>query len=202
MELVRRLSLVVAFTLCYAFGGPVRAQWVTEPFAPRNDISFTIFSDRSVYSVLDEITVSYRVVNISSRSRFVPRTWMGSRCPESPNVMAWFEDSLGRRTMLSFVASCAQNLPDPGIAAVPLLLRERLRREALLLKPDEHFDGTIALGSATAKGLPPGKYRIEAAFSGWSDSSFSDAERADLPALGSTLLRGSSYASMRVTLTR
>jgi hypothetical protein len=80
LAMPRQASLIVAFTLCAAFGAPSRAQWRVDQFAPPNDVSFTISTDR---------------------------------------------------------------------------------KEAEVLKPNEHLDGSIALGTPAARGLAPGEYRIE-----------------------------------------
>jgi len=77
-----------------------------------------------------------------------------------------------------------------------------MRKEAVLLKPGEHLDGTLRLDTKLFGGLKPGAYRIEAALSGWTEEKFSDAERSELARMGSPFLRGEVPDSVRIKLTQ
>jgi hypothetical protein len=188
---------VVLAVTSLAAASPVRPQWVTTPawtfFAPANDVAFTISTERKTYSVREAFTLKYRIVNISGRALYAPRTWSVT-CPAFPHVMAWFEDSAGRHSGSGYGGSCQP---------VTLTLAERIVREAVLLKPGEHLDGTIPLDPTGAGGLPPYAYRLEATLHGWNSSGFAaltDEEQRELPTLGAPLLRGEIPTSIRLTL--
>jgi hypothetical protein len=78
---------------------------------------------------------------------------------------------------------------------------ERMREAAVLLRPGEHLDGTIALDGRIFE-LPPGAYRIEATLDGWKEDQFSAEERPQLSAMGALFLGGETTASTPVTVTR
>jgi hypothetical protein len=78
-------------------------------------------------------------------------------------------------------------------------LVERVRLEAQLLKPDEHFPTTATINT---KGLAPGDYRVESFFIGWIPRDCSDSDRAEVAKMGAPLLSGAAKASARITLTR
>jgi hypothetical protein len=75
-----------------------------------------------------------------------------------------------------------------------------MKKEAVLLKPGEHLDGTFRLGTTLFGGLKPGAYRIEATLSGWTEEKFSGAERSELAQMGSPFLRGDVPDSVRIKL--
>jgi hypothetical protein len=89
-------------------------------------------------------------------------------------VWAWFEDSSGKHFVPGYGISCSGN---------PRSIIERMSKEAVLLKPREHSDGTFQLDSKLFD-LKPGAYRIEATLSGWTEEKFSDAERSQLAQMG------------------
>jgi hypothetical protein len=70
-----------------------------------------------------------------------------------------------------------------------------MSKEAVLLKPREHFDGTLQLDSKLFD-LKPGGYRIEA-----TEEKFTDAERSGLARMASLFLRGEVPDSVRIPLT-
>jgi hypothetical protein len=74
-----------------------------------------------------------------------------------------------------------------------------MSKVAVLLHPGEHLDGRFVL-DPTLFHLPPGAYRIEAVLYGWKDNEYSEAERIELPKLGTPLLRGEAPASARIEL--
>ena len=76
-----------------------------------------------------------------------------------------------------------------------------MSKEAVLLKPGEHLDGTFQLDTTLFGGLKPGAYRIEAGLSGWEEEKFTDAERSELARMRIPFLRGEVPASVRTTLT-
>jgi hypothetical protein len=161
-----------------------------ETFAPANDVSFKISTDRSSYRAGEEIILKYRVINTSNVPLYVPREWEVT-CPAAPHVWAWFEDSSGQHFVPGYAGSCVSN---------PKTISERMKKEAVLLKPGEHLDGTFRLGTTLFGGLKPGAYRIEATLSGWTEEKFSGAERSELAQMGSPFLRGDVPDSVRIKL--
>lgn len=75
-----------------------------------------------------------------------------------------------------------------------------MAKEAVLLKPGEHVDGTLQLDPTLFGGLPLGPYRIEAVLYCWNDDEFTADERKDLENVGHRLLRGQVPASTNITL--
>jgi hypothetical protein len=76
-----------------------------------------------------------------------------------------------------------------------------MNKEAVLLKPGEHVDGTFLLDTRLFGGLKPGVYRVEAALTGWTEEKFTDAERSELAKMGSPFMAGEVSDSIRITLT-
>jgi hypothetical protein len=52
-------------------------------FAPPNDISFSIWTERHAHRVGEPIVAKYRIVKISNHRLFVPQGW-DVKCPPSP----------------------------------------------------------------------------------------------------------------------
>ena len=162
-----------------------------ETFVPASDVSFKISTDRSSYTAGESITLKYRIKNISNAPLYVPREWEAT-CPASPHLWAWFEDSAGKHFIPGFGGDCSPS---------PQTVSERMVKEAVLLKPGEHLDGTFRLDSKLFGGLKPGAYRIEAALYGWTEEKFSDAERSELARLAIPFMRGEIPDSTTITLT-
>jgi hypothetical protein len=199
----REAGLMGVLTLAFVASAalvPVAAgaQWVTSPawttFAPSADVSFTISTDRTSYSVREPIVVKYRIVNVGNRMLRVPRDWLEG-CPTvGVHVMVWLEDSVGRYYLASgYAASC------DGSGET---LTKRMAREAVLIGSGEHFDSTVPIGVPSGSDLRPGTYRIGATLSGWSPDRFTEAELAELAQMQHPFLHGETLASIVVTLTR
>jgi hypothetical protein len=163
---------------------------VLQIFVPAHDASFRISRDQSSYRALDKITLKYRITNTSYAPLHVPREWEVT-CPRGPQVWARFEDSSGKH----FSGLWHFLLRNPRS------IIERLSKEAVLLKPREHFDGTFQLDSKLFD-LKPGAYRIEATLSGWTEKKFSDAERSQLAQMGDRFMTGDVPDSVRIQLTQ
>ena len=161
-----------------------------ETFVPASDVSFNISTERRNYKPDESITLRYRVKNISNAALFVPREWEAI-CPRSPHLWAWFEDSSGKHFVGGYGGDCSPR---------PQTIRERMTKEAVLLKPGEQLEGTFLL-SPKISGLKPGAYRIEAALTGWDEGKFTDAERSELAGMGSPFMEGEVSDSIRITLT-
>ena len=168
---------------------PLPAQ--KETFAPANDVSFSISTERHSYKAGEQITLDYRVTNISNKPLYVPREWEVT-CPAGPHVWAWFENSSGQHFVGGFAGSCSPS---------PKTISERMSKEAVLLRPGEHLNGTFSLDTKLF-GLKPGTYRVEASLTGWTEEKFTDVERSELARMASPLMRGEVRDSIRVTLIR
>lgn len=161
-----------------------------ETFVPATDVSFKISTERSSYRAGELITLKYKIKNISNKPLYVPREWEAT-CPASPHLWAWFEDSSGKHFVGGWAGSCSSS---------PKTISERMSKEAVLLKPGEHLDGTYQLDTKLFGGLKPGAYRIEAGLSGWTEEKFSDAERSELARMASPFMRGEVPDSMNITI--
>src|ERR1035441_10839381 len=96
---------------------------------------------------------------------------------------------------------CSVHRNQTSSYSAPQTVTERMKKEAVLLKPGEHLDGSHQLDPTLFGGLPPGAYRIEAVLYCWKDDEFTDAERMELGKVGSPFLRGQVPASARIVLT-
>ena len=161
-----------------------------EAFVPSSDLSFKISTVQTSWKAGESITVKYSVKNISNAPLFVPREWEAT-CPAAPHLWAWFEDSSGKHFVLGYGGSCAGG---------PKTVSERMSKEAVLLKPGEHLDGTFLLDPKLF-GLKPGAYRVEAALTGWVEEKFTDAERSELAKMVGPFMTGEVSDSIRITLT-
>jgi hypothetical protein len=186
----------VAYVGCALIATSLVAQ--KNSFVPANDISFAISTERKNYGVRERISVKYEIVNVSNGSLYVPRGFEETVCRDgpqaAPHVRGGFENSSGKHFYPGYGVSCSST---PGVA--PPSVMERLSKVAVLLRPGEHFDGTLQLDPAMFS-LTPGAYRIEAVLNGWKNDQFSDAERAELERLSTLLLSGEAPASASITL--
>jgi len=179
-------SLVVVIS-CFLPTAPLVAQ--RETFVPSSNVSCKISTEQASYKAGESITLKYNVKNTSDDTLFVPREWEAT-CPTRPHLWAWFEDSSG--TQLGgegYGGDCSPR---------PQTIRERMSKEAVLLKPGEHLDGRFLLET---KLLKPGVYRIRAALSGWVEEKFTDAERSELAKMPAPFMTGEVSDSIRMTLT-
>jgi hypothetical protein len=161
-----------------------------ETFVPASDVSFKISTVQTSCKAGESITLKYRVKNISNASLFVPREWAAT-CPASPHLWAWFEDRSGKHFVPGYGGDCSPSAQT---------IRERMNKEAVLLKPGEQLEGTLLLDSKLF-GLRPGAYRVEAALTGWNEEKFTDAERSELARMGNPFMTGEVPDSIRITLT-
>jgi hypothetical protein len=160
-----------------------------ETFVPPSDVSFKISTVQTSWKAGESLTLKYRVKNISNAPLFVPREWTAT-CPASPHPWAWFADSSGKHFVPGYGGDCSPNAQT---------IRERMNKEAVLLKPGDHLDGTFLLDTKPFGGLKPGVYRVEAALTGWDEEKFTDAERSELARMGSPFMAGEVPASIRIT---
>jgi hypothetical protein len=75
-----------------------------------------------------------------------------------------------------------------------------MTKEAILLRPGEHVDGTYPINTATFDFLKPGTYRFEALLSCWQQDEFSAQDQAELAEMKWPFVRGDVPASIKVVL--
>lgn len=168
-----------ALTLLLSLASIAIAPAANEIFAPAENVSFTISTERRANFYQEQVIVKYQITNVGRASLYVPRS-QGASCLDGMHFNAWF---VGQPA-------------GPGPT-----LSERMKQSAILLRPGEHVDGTL-IADPRWSNLPPGKYRIEAALWGWKEAEFSQAERNELAAMGNPFLKGEKHASIPITLTR
>jgi hypothetical protein len=79
---------------------------------------------------------------------------------------------------------------------------ERMKKNALLLKPGEVFQDSFRLETSMfIGGLMPGEYRLEATLYGWRENQFTESEKVSLSSLGHPFLVGEVPASTTIKLT-
>src|ERR1700683_4680494 len=159
----KTVAMVLAVALAVIVRPVIAAQWATNSgwtvFTPPNDVSFTISTDRPSYARTDPVTLKYEILNVSHKPLYVPRKWTGT-CPFTPHLMAWLEDREGRHSGSGVGSSCSHGSGEPPPEAVT----ERMKKDAVLLAPGEHFRDTWALKKDD---VPPGVYRTEVELIGW-----------------------------------
>ena len=162
-----------------------------ETFVPANDVSFTITTEQRSYHAGEQLIVNYQITNISNGNVYVPREWE-AKCPAGPHVWAWFENSLGRHFIPGFAGDCSPSQQS---------ITQRMKLEAVLLKPGDQFRGHLTLETNLFGGLSPGEYRVEAALDGWNEKDFTQEQQSELQKMGAPFIRGEMPASTRITLT-
>jgi hypothetical protein len=178
LQVEPRACLLAVAVSCFLYIAPLVAQ--RETFVPSSDVSFKISTEQDSYNAGESITLKYSVKNISNATLFVPREWEAT-CPASPHLWAWFEDSSGKHFVPGYGGSCVGG---------PQTISQRMSKEAVLLKPGEHVDGTFLLNTKLFGGLEPGAYRVEAALTGWTEEKFTDAERSELAKMAGEFMMG------------
>lgn len=163
-------------------------------FVPGNDVSFTIRCERKTYKLGEPVKFTYEVKNLSRAAVFVPRRVWDTKCPSPPHVWAWFEDVSGKHYIPGYAGSC--------LGSNNTSMSERMKKDAVLLRPRDVHRGSFTLETKTFSNLEPGRYRIEAAFYGWRDDQFDEAEKLALQTMWHPFLRGEVPASTSVELTR
>jgi hypothetical protein len=164
-------------------------------FVLANDVSFTILPSHRTYKVGERIEFVYRIRNISHAALFVPNRVWSVQCPATapPYVWAGLEDVSGKHYMPGYGGSC--------LGPIKINVRERMQKDAVLLKPGEVFQNSFQLETSMFVGqMMPGEYRLEATLYGWRDKDFTQDERAALMTFGHPFLIGDIPASTTIRL--
>ena len=164
-------------------------------FAPSNDVSFVLASPRQTYKAGETVVLSYKITNISNAPLYVPKE-SEAKCPTRPHVGVWFENEAGEHLFTGYiVGNC---VPVGGAHAVI----QRMTKEAVLLKPGEHLDGTYPVNTATFDFLKPGTYRFEALLSCWEREEFSAQDQTELGTMKWPFVTGNIPASIKIMLSK
>ena len=183
-SVVKRFS----FALCLLVAASALAG--TQVFVPSSNVTFQISSQEKSYEVDDLVLLNYRVTNTSTAPLYVPREWEAT-CPTVPHIWAWFEDHSGNHLVPDFPTDCKHTKDT---------IEERMSKEAVLLKPAESMHGQLRLDPKVFH-LIAGRYRVEAAITGWHEERFTAGELTELERMGHPFVTGEVPASLTVILT-
>ena len=159
-------------------------------FVSTANISFRISSEAKSYSADEDVRLNYRITNISKTPLYVPRPWEAT-CPPVPHIWVWFLDSSGNHLSSGYLGDCMPNKQT---------IRERMSKEAVLLKPGESTIGPLRL-SPKEFHLGPGRYRVEASVTGWIPEKFTAEERSELETMGHPFITGEAPDALTIVLT-
>lgn len=165
-----------------------------QPFVHGSDVAFTIKTDQTTYVMGEPIVIRYGIKNVSNGALFVPKSRWGIQCVAPPYVWARLEDRTGKHYEPGYAGSCLGPGPYDRMS-VP----ERMRRDAVLVKPGQAVHGHFVFQPRVFSDLKPGSYRLEAILYGW-NLSFSTSELSELHRMGAPFLIGEINATIRVEL--
>jgi hypothetical protein len=186
-------ALLVSLTFLFVVSAAANAQ---QPFVHGSDIRFSIVTDRRSYNVGDQIIIHYTIKNVSNGALYVPAAQWEIKCGNNPHLWSRLEDRSGKHYEPGYGGSCGSPNPIDQMS-----LSERMRKDALLLKPGQTVTGSFTLDSSVFDGsLKPGAYRLEAVLYGWNQR-YDNSQLSELAEMGAPLLIGDSNASMQVELT-
>ena len=186
---MKRPSLNLLFVaLCFLLAASTVAK--TDLFVSSASVSFRIVAEKQSYEAGDEVQLEYRITNISNIPLYVPQQWAVT-CPTVPHIWAWFEDSSGNHLVPDSTRDCVQKKQS---------IQERMTKEAVLLKPGEHVSGPLRLDPKSFH-LAPGRYRVEASMTGWSEETFNAEQRAELEKMGHPFVTGEAPDSLTIIIT-
>jgi hypothetical protein len=192
---MHRPSAVVLIALTFLFTGSATANG-QQPFVHGSDIRFSVRTDRRSYNVGDLIIIHYTIKNVSNSALYVPATQWEIKCGNNPHFWSRFEDHSGKHYEPGYAGSCLGPNPVDRMS-----LSERMRRDALLLKPSQAATGSFTLDSSVLEdSLKPGAYRLEAVLYGWNQP-YDNSQLSELARMGAPFLIGESNASLIVELT-
>jgi hypothetical protein len=192
---VHRSSAAAFIALMLFSAVPAEAHGQDQPFVHGSDIQFSIRTDHRAYNIGDKIVIHYTIKNVSNGSLYVPASQWEIKCGNNPHLWSLIEDGSGKHYEPGFAGSCLGPNPIDRMS-----VSERMRKDALLLKPGQVVSGSFSFDSEVfAASLKPGAYRLEALLYGWNQS-FDDSQLSELARMGSPFLIGENAASLRVEL--
>ncbi|MDE3163849.1 MAG: hypothetical protein KGL64_11365 [Acidobacteriota bacterium] len=166
-----------------------------QPFVHGSDIKFSIETAGKTYNIGDKIVIRYTIRNVSNGALYVPAGQWEIKCGSPPHLWSRLEDRSGRHYEPGYAGSCFGPNPIDRMS-----LSERMRKDALLLRPGQAVTGSFTFDSSVFEGsLGTGAYRLEAILYGWNQS-YDNSQRAELAGMGAPFLIGESNASLTIEL--
>jgi hypothetical protein len=185
-------AAVVSLLLLFTASAKTQAQ---QPFVHSNDVLFSIRTDQEGYNIGDQIVSHYTIKNVSNGALYVPRSQWEVKCGNPPHLWSRLEDGSGKHYKPGYGGSCLGPSPVDRMS-----ISERMRRDAVLLKPGRKVTGSFSFDSKIfGKELKRGAYRLEAVLYGW-NLSFDNAQLSELSSMGAPFFIGESAASLEVEL--
>jgi hypothetical protein len=192
--LVRRSSAAILIALIFSLVMSAEANG-QQLFVDGNDIRFSIRIDPRTYNVGDQIIIRYTIENVSNGALYVPASQWEIKCGNSPHLWSQLEDGSGKHYEPGYGGSCAGGGPIDRMS-----ISERMRKDALLLKPGQSVTGTFTYYSSVfADKLRPGVYRLEAILYGWNER-YDNSQLSELSKMGAPFLTGECNASTHIEL--
>jgi hypothetical protein len=191
---VHRSSVAALIAVVFLHAIPAETQG-QQPFVHGNDIRFSIRTDGRAYYIGDRVVIHYAIKNVSNGAVYVPATQWEIKCGNPPHLWSRLEDSTGKHYEPGYGGSCLG--PDP---VDRMTVSERMRKDALLLKPGQAVTGSFIFDSKVfSDSLTPGAYRLEAVLYGW-NLLFDNSQLSELAGMGAPFLIGEITASLPVEL--
>jgi len=182
---------LIALTFLLAVPATAHGQ---QPFVHASDVSFSIATDLRTYQVGDQIIIHYTIRNVSNGALYVPAAQWEIKCGNNPHLWSRLEDRSGNHYEPGFGGSCLGPNPVDRMS-----LSERMRKDALLLKPKEAVTGSFTLSTVFDGALKPGAYRLEAVLYGWNQR-YDNSQLSELAWMGAPFLIGESNAALPIEL--
>ena len=193
---MHRSSAASLIALILAFAVPAETHG-QHPFVHSNDIQFSIRTDRRAYNIGDLVVIHYTIKNVSNGALYIPATQWEIKCGNPPHLWSRLEDNSGKHYEPGYASSCLG--PNPVDRES---VSERMRKDALLLKPGHEVTGSFSFDSKVfADSLMPGAYRLEAVLYGW-NLLFDKSQLSELAGMGAPFLTGESTATLPAELRR
>jgi hypothetical protein len=192
--LMHRSSAAALLVLIFLFAVSAETHG-QQPFVHGNDIRFSIRTDRRAYNIGDPVVIHYTIKNVSNGALYVPATQWEIKCGNPPHLWSRLEDSSGKHHEPGYGSSCGSPNPVDRMS-----VSERMRKDALLLKPGQAVTGSFSFDSKVfSDNLKSGTYRLEAVLYGW-NLLFDNSQLSELAGMGAPFLIGESTASLPVEL--
>lgn len=192
MEQVHRALARARLSLLLLCATPYYAQ---QPFVHGGDLGFTIRIERKKYNIGDQIVIHYAIKNVSHGALYVPRSQWEVKCGNPPHLWSRLEDRSGKHYEPGYAGSCLGPSPIDRMT-----LSERMRKDAVLLKPGDETTGSFIFDSKVfLDELKPGVYRLEAVLYGW-NLAFDNSQLHELSGIGAPLLIGEIAATSQLEL--
>lgn len=194
MKQVHRASARALLSLLLLCAIPTKGH-AQQPFVHGSDLGFTIRIERKKYNIGDQIVIHYTIKNVSRGALYVPRSQWEVKCGNPPHLWSRLEDGSGKHYEPGYGGSCLGPSPIDQMT-----LSERMRKDAVLLKPGDEATGSFMFDSKIfLDELKPGLYRLEAVLYGW-NLAFDNSHLHELSGIGAPFLIGEIAATSQLEL--